>query len=444
MKTNYKGNQIVVIGLGMTGLSCINFFLNLGIIPKVIDTRLHPPNVKKLPCFIQCCFGELDDRWILRADLIVISPGIKLDQPIFLEAKRLGVEIIGDIELFVREIKAPIIAITGSNGKSTVTQLVGSMARCAGWNVGVAGNIGIPVLTLLNRKYQLYVLEISSFQLDLTYSLSAYSATILNISEDHMDRYPGRLKEYNASKQKIYHNAINCIINQLDLCTKPKYTNYSNLISFSAYSNSADYRLEFYKGSTWIVAFNEYVLNCTSLKIKNYTNYNNYLSALALSDSVQIPRLASLKVLQFFSGLSHRFQLIYKNKNIRWINDSKSTNVNSTIEAIRNTISVLSGRLHLLLGGDGKSANFSPIKSLIIKHKIHLYCFGKDGMLLTRLGSNHIFFTNHMVDSINIISRRVKQKDIVLLSPACSSLDQFLSFEDRGNIFTYFSRKINN
>lgn len=444
MKKNYyKGANIVVVGLGLTGLSCVNFFLNLGIVPRVIDTRLHPPNMEKLPCFIQYCFGTLRDQWILHADLIVVSPGVRLDHPMFLEAKKIGVEIIGDIELFVREINAPIIAITGSNGKSTVTQLVGNMAKFAGWNVGVAGNIGIPVLTLLHKKYQLYVLEISSFQLDITYSLSAMAATILNVSEDHMDRYSGRIEQYNIAKQKIYNNAVYCIINKLDLLTKPIYNNYSNLISFSVDSDSADYRIEFYKGSTWIVAFNEYILNCSNLKLHNYTDYKNILSALALSDSVKIPRTASLQALRCFSGLPHRFQIIYNNNNIRWINDSKSTNVNSTIEAIKNTVSILSGRLHLLLGGDRKLANFFPIKSLIKKYDVHLYCFGKDGMFLTKFGSNNIIFTKNMVEVIRIITRRVKKKDIVLLSPACSSVDQFSSFEERGNVFTYFSRKLN-
>lgn len=441
IQRNYKGLQIVIIGLGITGLSCVNFFLNLGIIPRVIDTRLYPPNINKLPRFIQCYLGELYDAWILCADLIVVSPGIKLDHPVLLEAKKIGIEIIGDIELFVREVCVPIIAITGSNGKSTVTQLLGNMAKFAGWNVGIAGNIGVPVLTLLNKKYQLYILEVSSFQLDVTHSLCAIAATILNVSADHMDRYPEGLAQYNCSKQKIYNNSITCVINESDPLTRPTSNNYGNFISFSANSDSADYRLAFYKGSTWIVGCNEYILDCSELKINNNTVYNNFLSALALSDTINIPRFASLKALRCFSGLPHRFQLIHENNNVHWINDSKSTNVNSTIEAIKNTVSISSGRLHLLLGGDSKLADFSLIKPFIAQYEIFLYCFGKDGFFLTQLGFNKIVLTNDMADAIHIASRCVKQKDIVLLSPACSSLDQFISFEDRGKAFIYYARK---
>lgn len=444
MKKNYyKGSKVVIIGLGITGLSCVNFFLSKGVIPKVIDTRTTPPNLKKLPYFVPRYFGGLFDSWILHANLIVISPGVNLEHPILIEARKLNIEILGDIELFIREVTVPIIAITGSNGKSTVTQLVGNMIKFAGWVVGIAGNIGIPVLTLLNKKYQLYVLEISSFQLDITYSLHATTAVILNVSEDHMDRYLGGFKQYYLSKQKIYSNAVTCVINKSDFLTYPICSNYDNLISFSVDSHVADYRLEFCKGNIWIIAFNEYVLNCSELRIKNYTYYNNVLSALALSDAIKIPRMASITALRCFSGLPHRFQLVHQYNDVKWINDSKSTNVHSTIEAIQNTVSILSGRLHLLLGGDGKSANFFLIKSLIMKYGIYLYCFGKDRLKLAKIGSNNIVATNTMMDAIYIISQRVIQKDIVLLSPACSSLDQFSSFKERGNVFIYFARKIN-
>lgn len=202
MYKNYKKIRVVIVGFGVTGLSCMNFFLNRGIVPKLTDTRLYPPAIHKLPSFIEYCFGKLHNTWILNAHIVVISPGVSLNNPIFLEAMSIGVEIIGDIELFVREVTAPIVAITGSNGKSTVTHLLGNMARFAGLNVGVAGNIGVPVLNLLNNRYQLYILELSSFQLDVTYSLCAESATILNISEDHMDRYSQGFIEYVCSKKK--------------------------------------------------------------------------------------------------------------------------------------------------------------------------------------------------------------------------------------------------
>ncbi|URJ24061.1 UDP-N-acetylmuramoyl-L-alanine--D-glutamate ligase [Blochmannia endosymbiont of Camponotus sp.] len=436
---NYRGSRVVIIGLGITGLSCVNFFLDRGVIPKVIDTRIYPPGIKKLPHVVQCCLGVFNDIWLLSATLIVVSPGVRLDHPILIEALKLGIEIIGDIELFAREATAPIIAITGSNGKSTVTQLVSRVARGFGWRVGVAGNIGVPALSLLNKSYQLYILEISSFQLDTTHSLRAIAAVILNVSEDHMDHYSGGLKQYWFSKQRIYKNAKICVMNASDTLTTPIYNDYDHCISFGENEYSADYYLKYYKGHTWIVAYNEYVLNCSKMRINNRINYINALSALALSDIVKIPRSVSLKVLCQFSGLTHRCQLIYKNHGVSWINDSKATNVNATKEAINNL--TLSGTLHLILGGDGKLADFSSLKHLIKQHEIHLYCFGKDGLLLTTLGFSDVIFTNTMIQAMRIINRRIKSKDIVLLSPACSSLDQFKSFEMRGLVFTSFARE---
>ncbi|STQ81908.1 UDP-N-acetylmuramoylalanine--D-glutamate ligase [Hafnia alvei] len=187
---DYQGKKVVIIGLGLTGLSCVDFFLARGVTPRVIDTRISPPGLDKLPENVERHLGDMNQEWLLDADLIVASPGIALASPALSVAAEAGVEIVGDIELFCREAQAPIVAITGSNGKSTVTTLVGEMAKSAGWNVGVGGNIGLPALMLLKQECDLYVLELSSFQLETTNSLRAAAATILNVTEDHMDRYP--------------------------------------------------------------------------------------------------------------------------------------------------------------------------------------------------------------------------------------------------------------
>lgn len=443
---DYRGEKVVVIGLGITGISCVEFFLARGVIPKVmdIDKVYALTKIYMLPTVIQYCLGEFNDTWLFNATLIVISPGVRLDHPMLLEAIKLGIEVIGDIELFVREVTVPIIAITGSNGKSTVTQLVGNMARHAGWSVGVAGNIGLPVLRLLDRSYQLYVLEISSFQLELIYSLCAKVATILNISVDHMDRYPGGLQQYSLLKRRIYKNASVCVVNALDSLTIPdsKFYNSNDCITFSINADFAHYHIKYYKGANWIVAYDQYLLNCAELKISGRVNYMNALSALALSDVVCIPRTASLMALRKFSGLPHRFQLVYRCRGISWVNDSKATNVEATKEAINNVKICASTTIHLLLGGDSKGCvDFFILKNLIRQKEISIYCFGKDGIFLTELGFNNVFLTNTMQESMHIISRRMKNKDIVLLSPACSSLDQFMSFKDRGLAFAYYARK---
>ena len=204
---DYQGKKVVIIGLGLTGLSCVEFFRARGVTPKVMDTRVSPPGLDKLPEEVERYLGGLNDDWLLAADLIVASPGIALAHPSLSAAADAGVEIVGDIELFCREAQAPIVALTGSNGKSTVTTLVGEMAKSAGKNVGVGGNIGLPALMLLESACDLYVLELSSFQLETTSSLHAAAATILNVTEDHMDRYPFCLQQYRAAKLRVYENA---------------------------------------------------------------------------------------------------------------------------------------------------------------------------------------------------------------------------------------------
>lgn len=443
MRKNYQALKVVIIGLGITGLSCVKFFLARGVIPKVIDINTCPTKAYQLPHVVQCCLGEFNDTWLFNANLVVVSPGIRLDHPMLVAVANSGIEIIGDIELFVREAMAPIIAITGSNGKSTVTQLVGNMAQLAGWRVGVAGNIGIPVLTLLDKPYQLYVLELSSFQLETTYNLCAAAAVILNISEDHVDRYPGGLQQYYLCKKRIYQNASVCVVNILDalIVSDSEIHNNNCCVTFAIDIDTADYHVKYYQKKNWIIGYNQCLLDCSEMKIDGRVNYMNALSALALSDIMQIPRSASLMALRQFSGLSHRCQLVYENHGISWINDSKATNVNATKEAIEN-LTILSGStLHLLLGGDSKQADFSALKNLIRNREIHIYCFGKDGLFLTKLGFNNIVLTHTMQEAMYIISRRVKNKDIVLLSPACSSLDQFVSFKARGLIFNYFARE---
>ncbi|MGL5371981.1 MAG: UDP-N-acetylmuramoyl-L-alanine--D-glutamate ligase, partial [Plesiomonas shigelloides] len=211
----YAGKNIVIIGLGSTGLSCVDFFMQQGVVPRVMDTRSQPAGQDRLPDGVELHTGSLNSEWLLAADLIVASPGIALARPELQAAIRAGVEVVGDIELFCRDACAPIVAITGSNGKSTVTSLVGEMARCAGLRVGVGGNIGIPALSLLNDDYDLYVLELSSFQLETTSSLHAKAATVLNVTEDHMDRYQG-MDDYRAAKLRVYQGAKTCVVNAED------------------------------------------------------------------------------------------------------------------------------------------------------------------------------------------------------------------------------------
>ncbi|MGL5763305.1 MAG: UDP-N-acetylmuramoyl-L-alanine--D-glutamate ligase [Plesiomonas shigelloides] len=431
----YAGKNIVIIGLGSTGLSCVDFFMQQGVVPRVMDTRSQPVGQDRLPDGVELHTGSLNSEWLLAADLIVASPGIALARPELQAAIRAGVEVVGDIELFCRDACAPIVAITGSNGKSTVTSLVGEMARCAGLRVGVGGNIGIPALSLLNDDYDLYVLELSSFQLETTSSLHAKAATVLNVTEDHMDRYQG-MDDYRAAKLRVYQGAKTCVVNAEDPLTLPQQPT-ADVVSFAP--SHGDYCLGEHLGETWLIAGGFPVMPVARMKLVGRHNQANALAALALADAAGISRHGSVLALENFTGLDHRFQLAHESAGVRWINDSKATNVGST-EAALNGLQV-AGRLFLLLGGDGKGADFSSLQPLLQDGHIYLYCFGRDGAQLAALKEGAVL-TDTMEQAMRLIQPQVAAGDMVLLSPACASLDQFKNFEVRGHEFTRLAREL--
>ncbi|WP_145554376.1 UDP-N-acetylmuramoyl-L-alanine--D-glutamate ligase [Yersinia canariae] len=435
---DYQGKKVVIIGLGLTGLSCVDFFIARGVTPRVMDTRINPPGLDKLPENVERHVGDLNQQWLLEADLIVASPGIALAHPALSEAAEAGVEIVGDIELFCRENQSPVVAITGSNGKSTVTTLVGEMAKAAGWQVGVGGNIGVPALTLLKQENQLVVLELSSFQLETTSSLRASAATILNVTEDHTDRYPFGLQQYRAAKLRVYENAKVCVVNADDALTMPVRGADSRCVSFGV--DVGDYHLNKQQGEIWLRVRGEKVLNTREMKLTGRHNYSNALAALALADAVSIPRSSSLIALTTFTGLPHRFQLVFEHNGVRWINDSKATNVGST-EAALDGLQV-DGTLHLLLGGDGKSADFSGLTRFLQGDHIKIYCFGRDGEQLAELRPEVSQLTETMEQAMGLLAKSLAPGDMVLLSPACASLDQFRSFEQRGDEFARLAEEL--
>ncbi|MCT8534889.1 UDP-N-acetylmuramoyl-L-alanine--D-glutamate ligase [Glaesserella parasuis] len=432
MQNQYQGKTITIIGLGTTGLSCVEFFADKQAQVRVIDTRANPAGVDKLSKDIPLHTGSLNLEWLLSSDLIVISPGLALATPEIQQAIQAGVEVVGDIELLCREAKAPIIAITGANGKSTVTTLTTEMAKQAGIKVGMGGNIGVPALSLLKSDYELYVLELSSFQLETTYSLKAKAATILNISEDHMDRYNNSVEEYRAAKLRIYQNAENIIVNGEDPLTYPTQA-VRSLKKFA--EKDAEYTAcngELYSGDEAVIAINE-------LKITGRHNVMNALASMALAEAAGVARSGIVKALQSYSGLDHRFQLVPTNDGVRWINDSKATNVGSTVAAL-NGLQV-EGTLYLLLGGDGKDADFSELKPFINQPNTVCYCFGKDGAELAALTQNSVLVET-MTQAVAQVRLLLKSGDMVLLSPACASLDQFKNFEERGRQFVALAQGV--
>lgn len=431
----YQNKIVTVIGLGKTGLSCVEFLTKKQADVRVIDTRQNPAGAEQLAKNIPLHTGSLNLDWLLQSDIIVISPGLAVKTPEIQTALSAGVEVIGDIELFCREADKPIIAITGSNGKSTVTSLATEMAKAAGLNVGMGGNIGIPALSLLEQNHDLYVLELSSFQLETTYSLKSVAATVLNISEDHMNRYVD-LEDYRQAKLKIYHQCQTAVINAEDSLTKED-NRQSARIQLSFGEHNADYWLKTDNGKQYLMAKDEVILPCDEVKLVGRHNYMNALAAIGLVQAAGIKTAGIQTALRTFTGLDHRFQLAHFADGVSWINDSKATNVGSTVAALTGLH--LTGTLHLLLGGDGKNADFSELQKLINKPYIHCYCFGQDGKQLAALSAqSHLFDT--MEQAIEYLRPQLKAGDMVLLSPACASLDQFASFEKRGEEFTRLAK----
>ncbi|MBK4765351.1 MAG: UDP-N-acetylmuramoyl-L-alanine--D-glutamate ligase [Pantoea sp. Brub] len=435
----YKNKNILIIGMGITGLSCIDFFLTKGIKPRIIDTRMHPAKLKMLPPDIEYSIGNINIQWILSADLIITSPGVALTHPIFKKAIDIGINIISDIELFCQEAKAPVIAITGSNGKSTVVTLLSNMAKFAGYQIAVGGNIGVPVLSLLKHSVQFYIIEISSFQLEYTSNLKTIAATVLNVTENHLNRYPLGLYQYRDTKLKIYQNALFCIFNASDNMTVPKINTHQNYISFG--NNCGDYYLNKKHGKTWIQCIHqEKKLNTEELHLIGQHNYMNALAALAIADTLKFPYSSNLTALKLFKGLKHRLQLISERNNVQWINDSKSTNISSTKAAL-NSINC-TGNLWLLLGGDGKGHSFASLSKYLTNNNMYIFCFGQDRKKLASLNPKSSTCTKTLCQAMKIIATKVKPGDVVLFSPACTSFDQFYNFEHRGEVFIKLVHKL--
>lgn len=422
----------IVLGLGATGLSVVRYLTKQGIKPLVMDSREQPPGRETLSRDfpqVELLTGGFDCRYLVQASQIVISPGIPLDTPEIRVAIDMGIEVVGDVELFARAIAdrpACVIGITGSNGKSTVTTLVGEMAASAGLDYALGGNIGVPVLDLLDQQPALYVLELSSFQLETTHSLKCISATCLNISEDHMDRYAD-LEAYRQAKLSLYSQTKLVIVNRDDAQTMPSEP--MNLQSFGLSAPKGDeWGIEhgmLVHGTTEFVAVRE-------LALVGSHNHANLLAAMALADSVGIPKAAMVQVAQQFTGLPHRCELVTKRNGVMFVNDSKATNVGATLAALQGLASY-TGEILLIAGGDGKGADFSPLIDAL-QGVSQLITLGKDGDKIAALFDGAIK-VDSMAAAVEQAARLASDGDIVLLSPACASLDMYRNFMERGDDF---------
>jgi len=432
-----SARHAVIVGMGRTGLSVARHLQRCGYGIAITDTRESPPElagIQSLGSAVVTRTGGFDARLLETADLVVTSPGVPLDDPFFVQARARGLDIVGDIELFARAADAPVVGITGTNGKSTVTTLLGRMAERASVRVRVGGNLGQPALDLLDRgPTDLYVLELSSFQLDTTHSLKLKAGVVLNISADHMDRY-ATLDHYATSKARIFANCETAVVNadEPEVVKMPRPG--QRVLSFGLLKSDVDFGLVTSAGKEpWLARRGSALLPLTALKISGRHNAANALATLALGDALRLPLAPMLDELKEFTGLPHRAQWVAEIKGVRYINDSKGTNVGATLAAVGG----LSGPLVVIAGGDGKGQDFTPLAAAFRGKVRTTVLLGRDaGLIETALaGICHTARVESMEEAVRAAARFAQPGDTVLLSPACSSLDMFRDYAQRGAVF---------
>ena len=428
----------LVVGLGSTGLSCVRYFHGQGIPCSVVDSRETPPGLdeaRALDPDMPITLGPLDADRLKRASRLVVSPGISLDEPAIADAMAAGVPVCGDIDLFRAATDAPIAGITGSNGKSTVTALLGDMAVAAGRRVGVGGNLGTPALDLLDDERELYVLELSSFQLERAGQLKLAVATVLNMSADHLDRH-GNMQAYHHAKHRIFLGCQASVYNRDDPLSRPLQAD--SVLSWSFGLGAADrrgYGVGEVDGARWIFREFKPVMPVADVAMVGTHNLANGLAALALGEMLQLPLDVMLDTLRRFSGLPHRCQLVGEGSGVRFINDSKATNPGATLAALRG----LEGEgLVLLLGGQGKGADFTELCGEVAARCRAVILLGEDAPLFDAALPDSLPRTraDSMEAAVEAAVACSEAGDVVLLSPACASFDMFSGFAARGDAFT--------
>ncbi|EQM69975.1 UDP-N-acetylmuramoyl-L-alanine--D-glutamate ligase [Pseudomonas tohonis] len=430
----------IVVGLGKSGMSLVRFLARQGVRFAVADTRENPPELATLRAQypgVEVRCGELDVDFLSRASELYVSPGLALATPALQEAAKRGVKLSGDIELFARYAKAPIVAISGSNAKSTVTTLVGEMALAAGRKVAVGGNLGTPALDLLADDIDLYVMELSSFQLETTDRLNAEVATVLNVSEDHMDRYAD-MQAYHLAKHRIFRGARQVVVNRGDALSRPLVADQLPCWTFGL--NKPDFKgfgLVEEDGEKYLAFQFDKLLPVRELKIRGAHNQANALAALALGHAVGLPMEPMLDTLKTFAGLAHRCQWVRERNGVAYYDDSKATNVGAALAAIEGLGADIDGKLVLIAGGDGKGADFSSMREPVARFCRAVVLLGRDAeQIASVLGDALPLVRVRTLDeAVSRCAELAQEGDAVLLSPACASLDMFKNFEERGRLF---------
>lgn len=430
--------RALIVGLGMTGLSCARHLLRRGYRVTVADSRREPPMLAELKALgeeVACVTGAFDAALFEDPGLLVVSPGVSLREPVIARAIARGARAVGDIELFAQCVTAPVIAVTGANGKSTVTALTGEMCREAGLQTRVGGNIGVPVLALLEGEVpDVYVLELSSFQLETTHSLNAHAATVLNLSPDHLDRYAS-LEEYARAKARIFRGQGVMVLNADDarVATMAQPNRRQRWFSLNASSGAADFGLTERAGKQWLGRRGEPWWPVDRVRLQGRHNLANVLAAMALADTLAVPRDAMERAVAGFTGLPHRCQLVAEHEGISWINDSKATNVGALLAALAGQ----SRPVVLIAGGDAKGADFGALREVAARVRT-VVLIGRDAGRIEAVlaGLVPIVHAADMAQAVARAAAAARRGDVVLLAPGCASFDMFRDYVHRGEAFT--------
>ncbi len=441
MQIALKDKKVLVLGLGDTGLSALRWLHSQGARLSVADTRDVPPGLDALKAELPDAVvytGALKPVVFDGLDLAVISPGVPLSEPEIQAAIQRGVPVVGDVELFAqyRPASAKLIAITGANGKTTVTTLVGEMCKAAGLKTIVAGNIGLPVLDTLSMETpDVYVLELSSFQLETTNSLLADAATMLNLSEDHMDRYDS-MQSYAVAKAHIFYQAKLQVLNRDDAWSMMMSRAKLAQVTFGLDDAVAeqDYGIKQVDGEAWLSCGTHDLMNIRDLKIAGLHNASNALAAIALCRGIGLDFAPIIQTLYNFKGLPHRVEWVANVDEVDYYDDSKGTNVGATCAAL----SGLSQKVVLIAGGDGKGQDFSPLKDAVSANARAVVLIGRDAALIeAELLSTNVpmYHAADLPEAVTIARKLAQIGDAVLLSPACASFDMFKNYVHRAEVF---------
>lgn len=434
-----EGKTILIVGLGKTGVSVARYLRKHGLRFSVADSRENPPGLVDFLAEFPGVAVEtrFEEKFFRKFDVLVVSPGVAVSEPAIVAARKAGAQVVGDIEIFARVVSKPVLAVTGSNGKSTVVSMLGAMAQAAGVNAKVCGNFGDPVLDSADdESIQLYILELSSFQLETLDSLHPVAACILNISEDHMDRYAG-LKEYIEAKQRIYVNASCLVVNRDDKRTWPTV---NDVPARTVYFGDGEplqknvFGVALFEGQDWLMLGEQPLMAVAHLKVAGSQNVLNALAAFALGREAGFTLEQMAEGLKSFAGLPHRVEFVVERAGVRWYNDSKGTNVGATVKAVEG----LGAPVVLIAGGVGKGADFSPLAEIAAQHIKAAVLIGRDANMIAEVLRDvgvPVMFASTMAEAVCDASDLAIAGDVVLLSPACASFDMFRSYEERGEIF---------